>query len=146
MLDQIEVDLKAALLAGEALKVEVLKGLKNSINNLRIEQKGEVSDDQAVKVVQKEIKKRNEAAEIYAKAGADERATKEKEEAIILEVYLPDQLSEEEIETIVDIIIENNGIDSPQKMGMAIGLANKEIGARADGATIAEIVKKKLGV
>lgn len=146
MLDQIEVDLKAALLAGEALKVEVLKGLKNSINNLKIEQKGEVSDNQAVKVVQKEIKKRDEAAEIYTKAGADERAAKETEEAVILETYLPEQLSEEEIETIVDGIIENNGIDSPQKIGMAMGLANKEIGARADGATIAAIVKKKLGV
>lgn len=146
MLGKIEVDLKTALLAGEALEVEVLKSLKNSIIIFGKDQDHDASDDESVKIVQKEIKKRVEAAQIYSKAEATERADKESKEAEILKKYLPRQLSEKEIESIVDKVIADNGIDSPQKMGMAIGLANKEIGAQADGATIAAIVKKKLGV
>jgi len=64
----------------------------------------------------------------------------------VLEKYLPVQLSDEDIEKIVDKVIADNNIDNPQKMGMAIGLANKEIGAQASGATIATIVKQRLGV
>lgn len=146
MLDRIEVDLKIALLAGESLEVEVLKSLKNSILIFGKDQRHDATDDEAVKIVQKEIKKRVEAAQIYSKVEATERADKENKEAKILEKYLPDQLSEKEIESIVDKVIADNDIDSPQKMGMAIGLASKEIGAQSDGATIAAIVKKKLGV
>ena len=146
MLEQIEIDLKTALLAGDSLKVEVLKRLKNSLNNLKIEQKHALSDNQAVRVVQREIKKCIEAAEIYSSADASERAQKERNEALILETYLPRQLSEEELETIIDKIVSENGASSPQEMGKVMGLVNKEIGARASGATIAKIVKQKLGV
>ncbi len=146
MLSQIEVDIKTALLAGDSLNVEVLKSLKNSIIIFGKDQGHDATNDETAKIVQKEIKKRVEAAEIYAKAEAIERAEKETKEAKILEKYLPEQLSQGEIEVIVDKIIAENDIDSPQKMGMAIGLANKEIGTQSDGATVAAIVKKKLGV
>lgn len=146
MLEQIEVDLKAALLAGKQLDVQVLKALKNSLIIFEKDKGYKPSDDEAVRLVQKEIKKRLEAAQIYTKAGAQERADKEEKEAQVLKAYMPQQLSEEEIEDVVEQVIAENNIDSPQKMGMAIGLANKQIGARADGATIAAIVKKKLGV
>ncbi len=146
MLSQIEVDIKTALLAGDSLDVEVLKSLKNSIIIFGKDQGHDATNDEAVKIVQKEIKKRVEAAKIYAKAEAVERAEKETKEAKILEKYLPEQLSQEEIEVIVDKVITENGIDSPQKMGMAIGLASKEIGGQANGAQVAAVVKKKLGV
>lgn len=146
MLSQIEVDIKTALLAGDSLDVEVLKSLKNSIIIFGKDQGHDATDNEAVKIVQKEIKKRVEAAKIYAKAEAVERAEKETKEAKILEKYLPEQLSQEEIEVIVDKVITENGIDSPQKMGMAIGLASKEIGGQANGAQVAAVVKKKLGV
>jgi len=126
--------------------VEVLKSLKNSIIIFGKDQGHDATNDEAVKIVQKEIKKRVEAAKIYAKAEAVERAEKETKEAKILEKYLPEQLSQEEIEVIVDKVITENGIDSPQKIGMAIGLAGKEIGAQANGAQVAAVVKKKLGV
>jgi len=146
MLDSIEADLKTALLAGESLDVEVLKSLKNSLLLFAKDQKHEPSDEESIKIVQKEIKKRLEAAQIYSKAGSKERATKESSEAEILKKYLPEQLSEKEINKVIERIFADNDIDSPQKLGMAIGLARKEIGSKADGSTIARIVKNKLGI
>ncbi len=146
MQDTIQADLKSAMLAGDALKVEVLKGLKSSIQNHRIATKKEPSDEAIIKLTKKEVKKRHEAASLYQQAGATERQQKELSEVKILEKYLPKQLSDEELREIIGKILEENKIDSPQKLGAGIGLANKQVGASADGAKIAQIVKEKLGV
>jgi len=142
----IETDIKAAMLAGDKLKVEVLKGLKSAIQNERIAAKKELNDDDVIKITKKEVKKRHEAADLYEKAGANERKEKELFEAEILNKYLPKQLTDDELEAAVTKVIEDNGINDPQKLGMAIGLVNKQVGASADGAKIAQLVKKKLGV
>lgn len=146
MQDKIQSDIKTAMLAGEALRVEVLKGLKSAIQNQAIEKKSELEDEEIIKTVQKEIKKRNEAAELYAQAGDDERKQKELDEIEILSSYLPEQLSDDELAEVVTRVIKENDIDSPQKMGMVIGMINKQIGASAEGAKIAAEVKKQLGV
>ncbi len=146
MQDTLEKDLKVALLAGEKLKVEVLKGLKSAIQNKRIANQSELSDDEIIGIVKKEVKKRHEAAELYEQAGASDRKDKELQEAEILTDYLPKQLTDEELAEVVSEIIEQNGIDSPQKLGMAIELVNKQVGASADGAKIAQLVKQQLGV
>jgi uncharacterized protein YqeY len=146
MQDKIQQDIKAAMLAGESLKIEVLKGLKSVLQNQTIEKKADLSDDEIVKVAQKEIKKRQEAADLYGKAGEYDRKQKEIDEIEILKDYLPAQLTDEELADVVKKIIEENGIDSPQKMGMAIGMVNKQVGASAEGAKIAAEVKKQLGV
>jgi uncharacterized protein YqeY len=146
MQDKIQADLKTAMLAGESLRVEVLKGLKSALQNQAIEKKSDLEDYEIIKTVQKEIKKRNEAAELYGQANDEARKQKELEEAQILSGYLPEQLSDEELAKIVSQVIEDNSIDSPQKMGMAIGMVNKQVGASAEGAKIAAEVKKQLGV
>jgi len=146
MQDTLEKDLKVALLAGKKLEVEVLKGLKSSIQNQRIANKKELSDDEITGIVKKEVKKRHEAAELYEKAGASDRKEKELQEAEILTGYLPKQLTDEELAEVVSKIIEQNDIDSPKKLGMAIGLVNKQVGASADGAKVAQVVKQQLGV
>lgn len=147
MQDRIAADLKTAMLAGEALKVETLKGLKSSMMNQVIAQKNELTDDEIIKIIQKEVKKRHEAAELYAKAqdGA-QRRDKELLEAEILSVYLPKPLSDAELAATVKKVITGNQIDSVQKMGMAIGLVQKRVGAGVEGAKIAAEVKKQLGV
>lgn len=147
MQEQIATDLKAAMLASETLKVETLKGLKSAMMNQKIAQKNELSDDEIIKIIQKEVKKRYEAADLYAKSedGA-ERQKKELQEAKILNIYLPTQLSDDELVKVVEKIIADNQIDSPQKMGMAIGLVQKDVGASAEGSKIAAIVKKQLGI
>ncbi len=142
----IEKDIKVALLAGDRLKVEVLKGLKSSIQNQRIASGKDLDDDEIIKLVKKETKKRHEAASLYEQAGAGERKEKELKEADILAKYLPEQLTEQELSKVVDNVIEDNKIDSPQKLGMLIGLVNKQVGAGADGARIAKIAKEKLGI
>lgn len=146
MQETIETDIKAALLAGDKLKVEVLKGLKSSIHNQRIAVQKDLSEEEIIKIVKKEVKKRHEAAGLYERAGADDRKNKELSEVEILEVYLPKQLSDEELSEVVDTVMKENNIDSPQKLGMAIGLVNKRVGASADGAKVAQTVKTKLGL
>lgn len=146
MQDKIQSDIKTAMLAGEALRVEVLRGLKSALQNQAIENKSDLNDDEIVKTVQKEIKKRNEAAELYAQAGDEERKQKELDEIKILNSYLPEQLSDEELVEVVAKVIKDNNIDNPQKMGMAIGMVSKQVGASAEGAKIAAEVKKQLGV
>ncbi len=146
MQETIQSDLKAAMLAGDKLKVEVLKGLKSALQNQAIDKKAELNDEEVTKVIGKEVKKRNEAAELYGKAGAADREEKELKEAEILQAYLPKQLSDEELDEIIKKVIEENNINSPQKLGMAIGLINKQVGASADGSRVAQAVKKQLGV
>ncbi len=147
MQDRIAADLKTAMLAGEALTVETLKGLKSALMNQKIAQKSELSDEEIIKIVQKEVKKRHEAAELYAKAeDGVGRQEKEISEARILSAYLPAQLSDDELLVVVKEIIDDNQIDSPQKLGMAIGLVQKQVGAGAEGAKIAAAVKAQLGL
>lgn len=146
MIEKINSDLKEAMLSGDALKVEVLKGLKNSIKNFQIEKRRDTTEEEIIRIVQKEIKQRNEAAEIYSKAGATDRSSKEKKEVQILETYLPEQMDEQQVSAIVDKVIKEHGVDNPKQLGMVIGMASKEIAGRAEGALIAAIAKKKLGV
>ena len=146
MQEQIDSDLKAALLAGEKEKVETLRGLKSAILNEAIAQgvkdKG-LDDEQIQKVLTKEAKKRAEAAELYEQAGESERASKEKTEKGIIDAYLPEQASEEEISKVVDEEIAKLDNPSMADMGKIIGAVRGKLAA-ADGATIAKLVKEKL--
>ena len=148
MMDRIESDLKSALLAGEKHKVETLRGLKSAIFNEAIAQgvkdKG-LDDDQIQKVLSKESKKRQEAAELYKQGGNSERANAELSEKAIIDAYLPEQVDESAIKTAVDEEVAK--IDNPQisDMGKIIGAVRDKLGAGADGGIIARLVKEKLG-
>jgi uncharacterized protein len=145
--EQIESDLKAAMLAGDKTKAEVLKGVKSAMQyeamNLKTQDKS-LSPEQAQKVLAREAKKRQETAEIYKKAGEDERANKELAEKETIDAYLPKQLSEEEIEEAVIEEIKTSGATSQADMGKVIGAVRAKLGAAADGAVIAKVAKEKL--
>lgn len=141
MLQKIEADLKTALLARDQFKVDVLKGLKNTIRNEEINTRKELSDDEAMKLIAKESKKRLDAAKLYKDAGEEERAQRELDENEIIKQYLPEQLSEQELEKLVDEVIEEVGKDN---MGRVIGEVNRRAKGRANGGDIARIVKGKL--
>ena len=143
---QIEQDLKAALLSGDKDRATTLRGLKSVILYAEVAKgvrEPGLPDNEIVGLLSKEAKKRQESAELYVKGGSRERADAELAEKAIIEVYLPKQLTEAELEALVDEVVAQSGARSAQAMGQVIA-AVKEKAATADGATIARLVKGKL--
>ena len=145
--EQIDADLKTALLGGDRFKGEVLRSLKAVILNEEVAQnkRDEGLDDSTIEqLIAREVKKRNESATIYDNANRPELAENERNEAKIMSDYLPQQLSEEKINEVVNRVISELGVASPSVMGQVIGAVKKELGNSADGAIIAKIVKNAL--
>jgi uncharacterized protein len=147
MQEQIEKDLKQALLAGNKPKAETLRGLKSAILNEAIAQNARdrgLSDEQIQKILAKESKKRQEAADLYEQGGSQERASAELAEKAIIDAYLPEQLGEAEVAAIVSEEISKAGAPTMQDMGRIIGAVKAQTGGQADGGLIAKLVKDKL--
>jgi hypothetical protein len=145
--EQINNDLKAALLGGDRFKGEVLRGLKAAILNEEVAQgkRDDGLDDVAIEqLVAREVKKRNESATIYDGAERPELSKNERDEAKVLAEYLPEQVSEEIITIVVNRLITEGSLSGPSAMGQVIGAVKKELGNSADGATVARIVKNAL--
>lgn len=144
---RIDADLKAALLGGDKFVAQVLRGLKAAVLNEEVAtgKRDEGLDDAAIeKVVAREVKKRNESATLYEQNDRAEQAADERKEAEILIAYLPAQLDEDELKRIIDGAIAKLGANSPADMGKVIGAVKSEVGTSADGALIADLVKKSL--
>jgi uncharacterized protein YqeY len=147
MQEQIEKDLKQALLAGDKPKAETPRGVKSALLNEMISQGARdsgLSDEQVQKILARESKKRQEAADLYKRGGSQERADAELAEKAIIDAYLPEQMSEEEIAKIVDEEIAKAGQVSLQDMGRIIGAVRDRTAGQADGSLIARLVKEKL--
>lgn len=148
MIEKIQSDLKTAMLAGDKAKAETLRGLKNALQYEAVNLKVKIEDlsgEQIQKVFAREAKKRQEAADIYTKAGETERAEKELSEKAVIDVYLPEQLDEATIKTAVDAEILKLDAPSMQDMGKIIGAVKAQLGGSADGSTVARLVKEGLG-
>jgi uncharacterized protein YqeY len=147
MQEQIERDLKTALLAGDKTTAETLRGLKSAILNEAISQNARdsgLTDEQIQKILSKESKKRQEAADLYKQGGSEPRAQAELAEKTIIDGYLPEQMGEEQVAKIVDQQIAAAGSPTMQDMGKIIGSVRAQTGSQADGALIARLVKEKL--
>lgn len=148
MLEQkLEQDIKAALLAGDAVRVTTLRGLKATLLNVKVntgKRDAGLTDEEVLPILAKEAKKRQESADMYAQGGATERAQAELLEKTVIEAYLPAQLDEAAIAELVDSVIAETGATSMANMGQVIGVAKQKAGATADGSVIARIVKEKL--
>jgi uncharacterized protein YqeY len=145
--DKLQADLKSALLSGDKERAEILRTLKGAILNEEIAsgvREAGLDDEAMVTLMAKESKKRLEAADMYANAGAQDKADRELREKAIIEEYLPEQASEADIIAVIQKLADAAGGVTPQTMGRIIGQANQELKGRADGATIAGLVKKML--
>ena len=143
---RVTAELKTAMLARDAFATDVLRGLKSAIQYEAVAQNKRdegLGDEEVEKVIAREVKKRNDAIELYISAGDKERAEKEEAEAEILLEFLPEQLSEDELEAIVDQVIAAGGYDQ-KMMGRAISEVKAEVGTRAEGGLIAKLVKERL--
>ncbi len=144
MLDLIQSDLKTAMLAHEEAKVSTLRMLVSELRNAQIAKGSELTQEDSVSVVQKEVKKRREASEAFEKGGRTDSAEQEREEAKILEAYLPAQMSEEELTAIVDQAINDSGATTMADMGRVMGMIREKVGQSADPSRISALVKSKL--
>lgn len=145
--EQINNDLKAALLGGDRFRCETLRGLKAVILNEEVakSKREEGLDDIVIEqLVVREVKKRNESATIYDSANRSELADIERREAEIIGGYLPKQLSEAEIKVVVDKEVSKLEIKNMSVMGQVISAVKKELGNSANGALIAQLVKNAL--
>jgi hypothetical protein len=146
LVSKLDADLKQAMLSSDKELVSVLRGLKSSIQyaNMAEGVGKELSEQAVVKVLQKESKKRTDAVELYAKAGESERAKKEEYEKGIIDGYLPELLSKEEVTKLVDEVIGLQGELTQQNMGRIISEVKQKSGGLAEGSLIAQLVKERL--
>ena len=145
MEQQIQQDIKTAMLAKEKTRLESLRAIKAAITLAKTADGSEsIADEAVVKIIQKLVKQRKETAEIYKQQNREELAAQELAEAAAMEVYLPKQLSEEELEAELKKIIAQVGATGPQDMGKVMGTATKALAGKAEGKAISALVKKLL--
>lgn len=143
----IEQDIKQAMLSGNKTLTETLRGLKGAILNVEVaEGKRDqgLTDEEIVTLFQKEAKKRQESADLFTQGGNDEKAAAELAEKVVIEGYLPSQISDDELIRITQTVIQDLGIAGPQAMGQIIGAVKARVGAQAAGSRIAQVVKDEL--
>lgn len=146
---QIEDDIKAALLAGEQMRATVLRGIKASLLNYKVaegKRDAGITDAEVMAILAKEAKKRQESADLYKQGGDSTRAEIELAEKTLIEQYLPAGLTEVELGVLIDDTITATGANSAQDLGMVIGQVKAKAGPTADGGLIARLVKERLGV
>lgn len=150
MLEQrIEQDLKAALLAGDKQQVMTLRGIKSVLLYAKVangKRDNGLSDEEVQALLSKEVKKRQESAGLYMQGGSPERAEAELFEKAIIERYLPARLSDDELAEIVEGVIKDTGAAGLADMGKVIGAVRGKVGAAADGAQIARLVKERMAL
>ena len=144
LVDQINGDIKAAMLAREKDKLEVLRDIKSKIMLEATAGTGEVTDAAEAKIVLKLFKQRTDTYDLYKAEGRDDLAEVEKFQAGIIEAYLPKMMSEAEIEAEAKAAIDTLGASGPQDMGKVMGVLSGKLAGKADGKVIADTVKSLL--
>ncbi|MBT8295964.1 MAG: GatB/YqeY domain-containing protein [Gramella sp.] len=144
--DKVMAEMKAAMKAKDSTKLEALRAVKSAIlmANTESSSKDGLTEDEENKLLQKLVKQRKDSAQIYKEQGREDLAEPELQQAEVIEQFLPEQMSEAEIETEVEKIIAETGASGMQDMGKVMGLASGKIAGKADGKTISTIVRKKL--
>jgi uncharacterized protein YqeY len=144
--ERITSDMTAAMKSKEAGRLSTLRMVKAAVQNREIEKGGELSDEEMTKVLQSLVKQRRDSVEQYEKAGREELAEKERAEIVVIEEYLPRAATREEIERAVEEAVAETGASSLKEMGAVMKAALAKLAGRnADGRTVSEIVKAKLG-
>lgn len=143
---QIMEAMKTAMKAKDSKSLEALRAIKSALLLAQTEggSKGDISEDAELKILQKLVKQRKDSAAIFTEQGREDLATPELEQAEVISQFLPAQLSEAEIAAEVDTVIEQTGTSSMKDMGKVMGMVNAKLAGKADGKTIATIVKSKL--
>ncbi len=141
--EQLTNQINEAMKARDSVRVSTLRMLLSELKNFSIDSPDMTEEDE-ISVVRKEVKKRTDAIEAFEKAGRVESALVEKEEKAILEEFLPQQMGDDELEKIVDEALADTGANNMSQMGQVIGAVMKKAQGQADGSRVAIMVKEKL--
>lgn len=144
--EKVMTAMKEAMKSKDANALTSLRAIKSELLLAQTEtgSKETLTEEQEIKILQKLVKQRKDSAAIYSEQDREDLAQPELDQAAVIEKFLPEQLSEEEVGKVVDAIISKTGASSTKDMGKVIGLANQELAGKADGKTVAMIVKQKL--
>lgn len=144
--NKVMTALKEAMKAKDQVSLRSLRAMKSAIQLVRTEKgsDGKVSEDKELQIVQKLVKQRKESIDIFQKQNRNDLAKTELEELAIIEKFLPEQLSEDEVKSIVKNIISQIGASSMRDMGKVMGMASKQLAGKADGKMLANLVKQLL--
>ena len=146
LLNSLSDELKAAMRAKDSLKLEALRAIKSAVLLAKTATAGnaDLTEEEEIKLLQKLVKQRKDSAVIFKEQNRDDLAKPEEAQAEVIAQFLPEQLSQQEIEQIVDEIVAKTGAQGMKDMGKVMGIASKEMAGKADGKTISTIVKQKL--
>ena len=140
ILEQVQEDVRTAMKAGERERAAALRMVVDAL-----QQDAKLGDGDEVVVLQRERKKRLEAADAYRDGGRGEQADVEQTEAELIEAYLPEQLSDEELSELVSVAIEETGATEQSQMGQVMSTVMPKVGGRADGKRVSQVVRERLG-
>lgn len=143
--EKLQKDLVEAMRARDTLKVDVIRLLRNSIRQKEIELKKELTDDEVVKILNNAARQRKESIKAYEAGGREDLVEREKRELEIIESYLPERLSQEELIKIVEDVIKEVGASSLRDIGKVMPKVMAMVKGRADGSEVQAIVRSKLG-
>ena len=145
--DIISNDIKEAMKAKDKVALDTLRNIKKVLLEAKTAPGANdtVSDETAIKIIQKLVKQGRESAELYQSQNRSDLAQEELAQVAVMEKYLPEQMSEEEVSAIIKEIIAELGVSTPQEMGKVMGVATKRLAGKTDGRTISAIVKGILG-
>ena len=146
LFDQISEDIKKAMLAKDKVALDALRGIKKEFLEAKTAKgsDGELRDDRALQILQKMVKQRKEAADMFRAANRPELAEDEMAQCAIIERYLPSMMNEEELTAALTDIIAQVGATGPQDMGKVMGVATKQLAGKAEGKTINMVVRQLL--
>jgi len=144
--DQLQADLTTAMKARDELRTATLRMVLTAVKNEEVAGKADraLSDDEVLKVLARESKKRREAAEAYVTGGRQELADRELAEQAVIDTYLPDPLTDEDLDAMVAAAVAEAGATSPQQMGAVMKLVTPQVAGRAEGGRVAAAVRKAL--
>ncbi len=142
---EVMTQMKAAMKAKDSVALEALRAVKSAILLAKTDNgHQDLTEDQELKLVQKLVKQRKDSAQVYKEQNREDLAEPEEKQAEVISRFLPEQLSEAEIEAKIEGIIANTGAEGMKDMGKVMGIASTELAGKADGKTISVIVKNKL--
>ncbi len=141
--EKLQADLKEAMVAKDETKVSTIRLLMSDLNYLKIEKQRELTDEDVLAAVEKQVKRHRESIDGFEKGGRVEMVEKEKKELVILQSYLPEQIGEDEVRAKIEEAIKNTGATTLAEMGKVMN-ALSELKGKADFSLVSQIVKDKL--
>ncbi len=139
--DQLMVDLKEAMKQKQKLRKSVITMLRAAIKQVEVDKRVELSDEEVIDIIATQVKQKRSVIDEFLKGGREDLADEAREEISELEKYLPEQLSEDDLKTLIAGVISEVGATSMKDMGKVMGIVNPQVKGRADGKTVSQIVK-----